>query len=60
MPDATRLRDQTATRRHLGQTHPPICQQALTVCNECTDSCDIRVVTPDLGDADDEPKPLRE
>jgi hypothetical protein len=32
----------------------------LTVCNECADACDIRVVTPDLGDADDEPKPLRE
>ena len=26
-----------------------------TVCNECGDSCDIRVVTPDLGDAEDEP-----
>jgi hypothetical protein len=32
----------------------PSCVSA-TVCNECGDSCDIRVVAPDLGDADDEP-----
>jgi hypothetical protein len=34
--------------------HAPSCVSA-TVCNECGDSCDIRVVAPDLGDADDEP-----
>lgn len=40
-----RLRGTPATHRHV----------SATVCNECGDSCDIRVVTPDLGDADDEP-----
>jgi hypothetical protein len=34
-----------------GRTPACICY----VCNGCGDSCDIRVVTPDLGDADDEP-----
>jgi hypothetical protein len=34
--------------------HAPSCVSA-TVCNECGDSCNIRVVAPDLGDADDEP-----
>jgi hypothetical protein len=50
-PNAAESPSECRSWGYRGRTPACICY----VCNGCGDSCDIRVVTPDLGDADDEP-----